>query len=448
MSVGWRLRVDGSARTIVGVLPASFSFLSSKARVYLPLASPPEQRLPDRRHWGSQAQMLGRLTPGATLAEAQAQVDAHNATVERNGKDAAMMAAAGFRSIVVPLRADHVASVRPVLVLVQAGACFLLGIGIVNLVNLLLIRAAGRTRELAIRQAIGANRGHVASELVTEILALALPGGVLGALAGAAGIRLLATLGLDRLPLGATVTFDTRHAVVALAASVGAGLLAAVPVAWHNLRAHGTQGLQSQSRTTTASRGAQRLRHAFLVTQLALAFVLLAGAGLLAVSLERVMRLPTGFQPDHLVSAQVVMPWRNHPTTASRLSFIEQLTTALAGQAGVRFAGAATNIPLSGNVTRSAATVAGSTRRSGEGPHAIYSYGVDGDYFAALGLPLREGRVLDARDSRSGDRPCVVDDAFARREFPDGRVIGRRLFMGGAPGPRARPSRSSAWSAP
>ena len=143
--IGRRIRVNGSHRTVVGVLPPDFSFLSSQARLYFPLSSDPEEHAPSQRHSGN-SDMIARLKPGATLAEAQSQIDAHNAILEADDPQARMMADAGFRSIVVPLHADHVAAIRPTLLLTQAGALFLLLIGAVNLVNLLLIRASGRSR--------------------------------------------------------------------------------------------------------------------------------------------------------------------------------------------------------------------------------------------------------------------------------------------------------------
>src|SRR6266571_5010591 len=150
--LGRNTRINGIPRKIVGVLPPAFRFLSSEARVFLPIKSDMEQRGPKARHsGGGGTHMIARLKPGATIAEAQAQIDAHNAAVEEDNPEAKMMAEAGFRSPVLPLHADHVRSIRPTLLLMQAGVFFLLLIGAVNLVNLLLIRASGRAKEMAIR---------------------------------------------------------------------------------------------------------------------------------------------------------------------------------------------------------------------------------------------------------------------------------------------------------
>ena len=435
--VGRRIRVDGVEKTIVGVLPPDFAFLSSKARLYFPLASNPDQRGPDRRHWGGQAEMIARLAPGRTVRDAQAEIDVHNAAMERGGVDAKDMAAAGFRSLVVALHADHVAEVRPTLLLVQAGALLLLLIGAVNMSNLLLIRAAGRVKEFAVRQAIGAARWHVVAEVIVETLVLTMLGGLLGIAVGNAGIQLLQSLGADQLPLGTRIVFDARVALVSFAAAVLIGLATSVPIAWYSLRARSTGALQSQSRGTTASRAAQRVRHAFLVAQIALAFVLVAGAGLLGLSLQKVSALSPGFRPEHVLTGRISLPWQTYREGDSRLAFADRLNDALSRQPGVAGVGLVTNVPLSGNSGKSAATVKGRTLRQGQAPHGIYSYGVSGDYFGVMGFALREGRFLVRTDARRAERVCVVDEDFARRNFSPGRALGQRLFMGGREGPDA-----------
>jgi predicted permease len=427
--IGRSIRVNAISRTVVGILPPTFSFLSSQTQIYLPLASSPEERAPQKRHSGT-AHMIARLAPGATLAEAQAQIDSRNAAVEVNGPEARMMADAGFRSLVVPLRADHVAAVRPTLLLIQAGALFLLLIGGVNLVNLLLIRASGRVKELAVRQAIGASRRHVVSGALVESLLLALTGGLLGLAAGAGGIRLLALLGVDRLPLGSHVVFDARLTLIALAGLLAVGIALGLPVAWLSLRNTAAPGLQAESRGTTAGRAAQRLRHAFIVAQIALAFVVLAGAGLLGLSLQKVMTVSPGFRPEHVLSGQLVLPVRSYPHRQDLLAVTERLTAELGRQPGVQAAGFATNVPLSGISNKSAATVEGHRPQPGEPPHGFYSYSVGGDYFSALGFSLREGRFLTAADSRRAERVCVIDEDFARRYWPRGGALGQKVFEG------------------
>jgi predicted permease len=430
-AIGKQLRVDGLRRTIVGVLPPGFRFLSSEARLYFPFSSRAEDRSSVQRHSGGNSrQMIARLAPGATLAQAQAQIDAQNAALEANDPQAKMMADAGFRSVVTPLHADHVAGIRPVLLWMQAGAFALLLIGTVNLANLLLIRAGSRAKEIAVRQALGASRLQVVSEVIVETTLLTLAGGLLGLAAGAGGIRLLSVLGANRLPLGSHIAFDARLACVAVLGAVVTGLALAVPIAWFNLRGHLTNAIQSETRGGTPSRAAQSLRHGFIVAQIALALVLLAGAGLLGLSLERAMAISPGFRPDHVLTGQISVPWNKYPNWPARLAFNERLLSDISRQPGVSAAGLVNNVPLSGNTGKSAAAVKGHQTRPGESPRGHYSYGVDGDYFTAMGFSLRDGRFLTAGDSRRSERVCVVDEDFAQYYWPHASALGQRVFEG------------------
>ena len=433
--IGRQIRVNSVPRTVIGVLPPAFHFLSSDARLFLPLASRPEDRTPLRRHSGGNVtQMIARLKPDATLTQAQSEIDEQNATLEADDPQAKMFADAGFRSIVVSLHADHVAAIRPTLLLLQAGALVLLLIGAVNLANLLLVRASGRVKELAVRQALGASRGHVVSEVVVETTLLTLVGGLLGLAIGAGGIHLLRVLGADRLPLGGRIAFDARLALVALVAAIIMGIVLAVPIAWFNLRRHLGNALQSESRRGTSGRAAQILRHSFIVSQIALAFMLLAGTGLLGLSLERVMAVSPGFQSDHILTGHILLPWADYPDGTARLKFVESLMDKIDRLPGVLSAGVVNNVPFSGHSGKSAATVVGHVLRPGESPRGHYSYGVGGDYFHAMGFSLRAGRFLTAADSRHSERVCVVDEDFARYYWPKAGAIGQRMWEGSQAG--------------
>ena len=429
--IGRQLRVNGAGNTVVGILPPGFRFLSSEARLYFPFSSSAGDRASAQRHSGGNSKhMIARLKLGATLAQAQAQIDAQNGALEAEDPQAKMMADAGFRSVVTPLHADLVRTIRPVLLWMQAGAFALLLIGAVNLTNLLLIRASSRSKEIAVRRALGASRLHVISEAMVETTLLTLAGGLLGLAAAAGGIRPLSVLAVDRLPLGSHIAIDPTLASIAVLGAAAIGLVLAVPIAWFNLRGHLNGAIQSETRGGTSSRSAQSLRHGFIVAQIALTTVLLSGAGLLGLSLERAMAVSPGFQPDHVLSGQISVPWNTYPDGPARLAFNEKLMKDLASQPGVLAAGVVTNVPLSGNSGKSSATVAGHSLRPGESPRGNYSYGVDGDYFAAMGFSLREGRFLTADDSRRSTRVCVVDEDFARYYWPHTSALGQHLFDG------------------
>ena len=261
--------------------------------------------------------MIARLRPDSTIGNAQAEIDAHNAALEVSSPTAKMMAEAGFRSLVMPLHGEHVAAVRPVLLFVQAGALCLLLIGGVNLVNLLLIRATTRSRELVVRQAIGGSHARIVRQVMVETMLLAMIGAGFGLAAGAIGIRLLAALGTSVLPLGAQIGFDMAVAGAGVAAAMVLGAAMAVPIAWYSLRNPAAAVLALDSRAMTAGPGVRRLRHAFLVAQVALAFGLLSAAGLLGVSLRRVAAISPGFESTRVLSGQISLPVRTYPDTAA-----------------------------------------------------------------------------------------------------------------------------------
>lgn len=429
--LGRDLRVNGIPRKIVGVLPPDFRFLSSEALLYLPYKSGPEQRAPAARHSGGGAiQMIARLKPGATIAEAQAQIDAHNAAVEKDNPQAKMMAEAGFRSPVVSLHADHVSSIRPTLWLMQGGVFFLLLIGAVNLINLLLIRASGRAKEMAIRQSMGASRQHIVRQVLTETVILTSTGGLIAVLVGAWGTQLLQVLGANRLPLGAHIVFDGWLASIGLVGAVILGILIAVPIAWFNLSSHLANTLQSESRSGTINRTTQRLRHGFIVAQIALAFVLLAGAALLGLSLKNVMAVSPGFRADHVLTGYCTISW---PLEEESVGVTDRLLESIRQQPGIAAAGVITDIPLNGDSGKSAVTPKGYVPPAGQSVQGHYSYGVNGDYFSALGIPLREGRFLISADSHRPERVCVVDEDLAQRYWPrggGGDALGQRLALG------------------
>jgi predicted permease len=420
------IRVNGIPRKIVGVLPPNFHFLSSEARVFISLKSNEEQRGPKARHsGGGDTHLIARLKPGATIAEAQAQIDAHNAEMEKDDPQAKMMAEAGFRSPVLSLHGEHVRSIRPTLLLMQAGVFFLLLIGAVNLVNLLLIRASGRAKEMAIRQSMGAGRWHVVTQVMTETVSLTFAGGVVGVIVGAWGIHLLEVFGASRLPLGAHIAFDGWLAALGLLGSIVLGIAVAAPIAWFNLRGHLANALQSESRTGTASRAAQSLRHGFIVAQIALAFVLLAGAALLGLSLKKIMAASPGFQSDHVLTGELTIPWQRDPNR--HVEIADRLLELIRQQPGVTAAAAITNMPLSGNNGKGAFAPQGYVPPPGESVQGHYSYAVTGDYFTALGIPLREGRFLTSDDSHRTERVCVVDEDFARHYWPNGSALGQKI---------------------
>jgi predicted permease len=245
--VGRKFLNDGLSITVIGVLPKGFQFLSSRALFYRPLSHSKEDREAKNRH-SNNMQMVARLAPGITLAQAQAQMDTFNALQLKDDPIAPLVKNAGYHTTVKFLQEDFVRDAKPTLVLLQAGALLLLVIGGVNLVDLLLIRATGRVKEVAVRQALGAGRRHVALNVVAETTLLAVAGGLCGLLLGAFGVDLIRALGANQLPLGAQVSLDARVAVASAVAVMAVSLMLAGPIIWFHLHSDIGRGLQADSR--------------------------------------------------------------------------------------------------------------------------------------------------------------------------------------------------------
>jgi len=424
--LGQTLTVNGETCEIIGVLPPHFQFIDSKAKFFSPLASDPDDRAITQRHSNNQ-QMIARLAPGISLAAGQAQMDAFNAVQLQDDPFAELILNANYHTAVVSLHADTVREIKPMLLLLQVGVIALLLIGGVNLVNLLLIRANGRAKEFAVRQALGASRGHLSREIITETMLLTLTGGVLGLAGGVAGIQLLAQLGTDQLPLGTNIIFDGRTATIALAGSALVGLALAAPVIWLSVRGNLAPVLKAETRGGTVSLAAQRLRHVFIVAQVALAFVLLSGAGLLGVSLNNVLSASPGFQADQVLTGRISMPWKRYPDTEPRQAFLERLLGELRAQPGVSAAGFINGLPFGGNSSNNATSVEGVERAPGESIRTHITNSVLGDYWQSLSIPLIDGRFLTDADHQGDLKVCVVDQALVDRYWPGGSGVGHRL---------------------
>ena len=281
--VGRTLRVDTTPYTIIGVMPPGFRFRSDRAQLWTPLCFSDDERKADSRH-SNNMEMYARLRPGVTIAEAQTQLDALNKQMLEKDPYAKLVTDAGFHTVIRDLGDDFVSELRPVLLVLEAGVLLLLLIGMVNLANLMLVRATGRAKEFSVRQALGAGRWHLVRTLLTESLLLALAGGAIGLGLGAAGLRGINAIAHDDLPMQAGAGLDLRVCAVALVASVLLGLVLAIPVVWHAVRGEVTAALSVESRGGTTSRSVHVLRHLLIVVQIVVAFALLACTSLLGLS--------------------------------------------------------------------------------------------------------------------------------------------------------------------
>ena len=447
--VGRTFLMDGLVVRVIAVLPPGFRYLSGKAQVYRPLshfretrdlvsryapgAHTSEGRTPVTRYTARarqhDGQMVARLRAGRSIAEAQAQLNVVNTRRLALDPMSETLKTAAYRPWVEPLRTAHVSSVKSTVLLVQVGALLLLLLGGINLAGLLLIRASARVKEMAVRQALGAGRVRLAREVLTETTVLSFVGGVGGVLLAVIGLRLAVSLGIDALPLGEDVDFDRHTGLAAVLASVVVGIGIGLPIVWLHLGGTTNPSLQTQTHGATTSHAAQRLRHGLIVTQIAAACVLLYGAGLLAVRLNRTLAESPGFKPEQVMTGDLMLPWQSYQSDGSRVAFVFRLLDQLRAVPGVSHAAASSALPFT---------------KGGSAPHGILPEGfvptpggslrvhyvstVTSEYARAMGIPLLRGRFLENADSRE-DAPkvAVIDEALARLYWPGGDVIGQRF---------------------
>jgi predicted permease len=435
--LGQSLRINGVPYTIVGVLPEGFNFLGQRdSRFYVPIPFTPEQRTPDYLHNNSY-DMIARLAPGATIEQAIAQIDALNAELTELvpiPNAAQILADAGYHVRVLNLHDDLLRDVRPAFIMLWVGVVFVLLIGCLNITNLMLARSNVRLRELATRIAVGADRIRLSRQLLTEAVLVALLGGLLGLAAGAGGLRLLEMLGVEDLPRGAQVGIDGTVVAFTLAVAVAAGVLFGLIPLIHIFRSDLNSVFRSESRTGSASRGAVMLRSALVTGQVAIAFILLIGAGLMFASLRAALNQDPGFQPSSVLTGFVALPDSRYAEAADRSQFIDEMLRDVRALPGVAAASVTTQIPFGDNNNSSVILPEGYVPSAGESLLSPFSNIAGPDYFETMRIPLVSGRFFAETDIDETMNVIIIDEWLANRYFPDQSPLGRRMLWGTVPG--------------
>lgn len=425
--VGRTISLGGEPHTVVGVAPAGFRYpVERNVQVWTTIArdadSATVQPVTEQRG----ARMLGclaLLAKGDTLPQAAAKASAVAAALARDHPDSNR----NFPAAVVRPELDRMLGpARGALFGLWGAVTLVLLIACANLANMLLARAADRQRELGVRLAIGASRGRVVRQLVTENLVLALTGASLGAAGAALAVRALATLAGDRLPRIADAAVDWRVLAFTAAMAALTSLLVTIPAALAIRRLNVEGTLRGVSRGATDAQ--DRIRSSLVVAQVAVGLVLLSAATMLAASLLHVVRRDPGFRPADLLAFSVGLPGARYRDDG-HVRFSTQLLDAIRGLGGVQGAAGAMPLPLSGSQMVIGFDLVDRPRPASERPRANFAI-VTPQYFATIGAPLVEGRDFTERDDETHPRVMIVNAAFAARFFPGARALGRRVVAG------------------
>ncbi len=425
--LGKDLRIDGRLHTIVGVLPEGFVFLDESVRLWTPLSFTPEQKL---AYHSNNFSMIARLQPGVRLEGAQARIDALNvANMDKSPELKPLLIDAGFHTPLYLLQEDLVRDVRENLYLLWGGVAFVLLIGCVNVANLLLVRTTARAKELATRFAIGAPRRRLVRQLLTETILLTLAGAALGLVVGQGGLRALESLDVGQLPRGGQIRLDATAVVFTCGLALVMGtLMSLIPVA-SLLRIRVAALLRDEGRSSTVGRGMNALRKGLVSGQIALALVLLVGAGLLMASFRQLLAIDPGFEPRGVLTGGVALAESRYPEDADVRAFARDSLEQIRALPGVEAAGITSSIPFGFGFSDSVIFAEGYVMSPGESVISPTQQSISPGYFEAMGMRMLEGRGFDARDVESGRQVIIIDERLAQRFWPVGNALGGRMWM-------------------
>jgi putative ABC transport system permease protein len=416
--IGQRLRLNGQPHVVVGVMPPAFEYPSSGREVWAPRIETPRDGL---NRGAGYLPVVARLKPDTTLAQARHDADGIAARLAREYPQAN----ADRGVLLVPLREQVVGDVRPALFVLSGAVGLVLLVACSNVANLLLVRASERGKESAVRAALGAGRGRLTRQWLTESVLLALLGGLGGILIAHGTLDSILALGSSRLPRFASVTFDYDVLAFASAASLLTALICGLVPALSANR-HVNDSLKE--RTSTGDVARHHVRRLLVVAQIALALILSIGAGLLIRSFDRLLRVNPGFLSENIVALEVQV-WGFSRTPDQQAAFFEQTLDRLAALPGVRAAGAVSGLPFHDNAISPNAvfTIEGRPAPApGQEPTAFLNT-ASSDYFRTMGIPLRKGRFYTPFDRKEAPPVAIINETLARRYWPDDDPIGQKI---------------------
>jgi putative ABC transport system permease protein len=415
--------LNGKACEVVGVMGPDV-VLPQAADLWLPMNFDVDPEMKQRKaHF---LRPIGRLKEGVTLAQAQADTDVIAAQLEQQFPDTNT----GWNLRLVPLREQLVGGTQTTLFILFGAVGFVLLIACANVANLLLVRAAARQKEIALRTALGASRFRIARQMITESLLLAIIGGALGALLATWGVEVLVSLSEDSIPRTANVRIDATVLAFTFLISLVTGLLFGLAPALRTVKVNLIDSLKDGLRGASESTLRNRTRSLLVVFESAIAVTLLIGAGLLVRSLIALQNVDPGFDPNNVLTLRVDLPMQKYDTPEKTSNFFSQLETRVANLPGVEVAGLISELPLSGQPNDMPFTV------EGRPPVAAISQGFGADfrlvnqhYFNALRIPLLRGRNFTEQEVRQSDKLLLVSQQLVDQIFPNEEPLGKRLVM-------------------
>jgi putative ABC transport system permease protein len=422
--LGSSLVLDGKSYTIIGTAPPGFRLLDSFSELWVPYSPDPQELSPVKRGYRSLA-VIARLKPGVSLQQAEIQMQSVAHRIAESSPDTN----AGYGVEVIPLAQQMAGDIRSTLWTLIGAVTFVLLIACANVANLLLVRAGSREKEIAVRASLGASPRRIVGQLLTESVLLALIGGLLGLALADWATSVLVKLAPANLPRAAEISVDWRVLAFTLAASLVTGVVFGLAPALVIVNADLNSILKTTGRGTTGHRARSRMRDALVVSEIASCVVLLIGAGLLIRSFVRLGQVNPGFRSDHVLTMRISPPATRYPGLKLGL-FYQQLVNRVSALPGVQSTGVSRFLPLSGNDGFANFQIEGQPPlATADQPRASFRAASPG-YFAALGVPLLQGRLFDRSDDQQTPKVALINARAAQLFWPQGDPVGKHILSG------------------
>jgi predicted permease len=425
--VGQTLQLNDKVFTVVGVMPEDFRGMSGEAEVWIPMMMISAFRSPKTleergARWHS---AIGRLKPGVTLEQAQAEMTTIMSRLEQQYPASNRNRGA----LLIPAHEEAFRDLRLALLVLLCAVAFVLLIACANVANLLLARAATRQKEIAIRTALGASRWRLIRQLLTESVLLSLLGAALGLGLAYWGVDLLVALNPVELPSFVRINIDARVLFFTLLIALVVGVLFGLAPALQASRPDLNETLKEGGRTS-AGGSRQRLRSALVISEMALALVLLVMAGLMLRSFQRMQKVDPGFRADLVLTMQTALPPQRYEADASKMVFSQRLREKIEALPGVESVAVASDLPLKGSSSAIFATAESKAARETDLHPRVYTHSISPGFFQTLGIPLTRGRDFTAQDVLESPLVVIISDSMARRYWPEGDAVGARVRLG------------------
>lgn len=425
--VGKTITLNGQGYSVVGVMPATFEFpvQTEKVELWVPLVFTAEEQSEEMRGLHRLA-VVGRLKPGVTEQQAQSEM----ATIARRLAEQYPQVNTNITARAVPMLDEVVGNVRPALfILLAAVGCVLL-IACANVANLLLARATARSKEIAIRLALGARRSRIIRQLLTESVLLALAGGVLGLLLAVAAIYVLFYINPQSIPRLEEVGIDVRVLGFTFLVSLLTGILFGIAPAIQASTGDINETLKEETGKTSAGLHKSRIRNVLVVSEVALALLLLISAGLLIKSFLNLQRIDPGFNAKNVLTVRVPLPANKYSEPPQARAFYQQLLDPVKGLPGVEHAGVTTSIPLTGWNSIFSFEIPGRPAPPPGKTLEAEFIAISPDYMGAMGIPLLRGRLLSESDSKTSPSVILINETMARKHWPNEEAVGKQVKVG------------------